>query len=642
MSSARADESNSNSSVSGVRTEVFGDRDRNFRLPTDVKYEESHSYPRVEDVDGATGARRGANGVVTAATGPKTLRYGAFTPGGIQTVIEGSPRVYLVFLGSEWGTLGTGVGGAPTFTNDPKGVAPYVYNLLSGIGTGGEAWSNVLTQYCDSSGAVKVANNATSCPAGAVTTGLPSSSGALTGVWYDNSATTNFTGSDATKLANEALLAATHFGNTTPDSNRNSQYVIVSPIGTHPDGFNTPTGGFCAWHDAVQSPSTHGLVAFTNLPYIPDMGASCGANYVNAGAAGTLDGVSIVEGHEYAETLSDMLPGAGWYNTNTYTSGGYTYQYGENGDICAWSGGTSGNIVTAKGTFAMQSTWSNLTNSCALTATLPTPPSAPAFTTSGPLPTGTTKVAYTYTFKASGSPAPTFALTGALPAGIKFTASTGVLAGTPTAGGSFSLSLTATNSQGTTAPVPLTLVVNAAPAFTAQSPSLTATVGTAYTSYQYVASGYPAPTYAIATGALPGGLTLSSAGLLSGTPTAYGSFAFTVSASNGTTVSSTSKTIVVKPALPTVSTIIETGTVTTSATIEIKGTNLAGVTSIAIKSGATTKATIALASFTSISGTSIIFTIANAVQNLTAGTYTFALTYAGSTTAVTSPSKALT
>ena len=64
ISSARADESYSNSSVSGVRTEVFGDKDRNFRLPSDVKYGESHSYPRVEDVDGATGARRGANGVV--------------------------------------------------------------------------------------------------------------------------------------------------------------------------------------------------------------------------------------------------------------------------------------------------------------------------------------------------------------------------------------------------------------------------------------------------------------------------------------------------------------------------------------------------------------------------------------------------
>ena len=45
-----------------------------------------------------------------------------------------------------------------------------------------------------------------------------------------------------------------------------------------------------------------------------DAGASCGANFVNAGSGGALDGVTIVEGHEYAETLSDQNPGGGWIN----------------------------------------------------------------------------------------------------------------------------------------------------------------------------------------------------------------------------------------------------------------------------------------------------------------------------------------
>ena len=31
-------------------------------------------------------------------------------------------------------------------------------------------------------------------------------------------------------------------------SNINLQIVVLSPHGTHPDGFNTPGAGFCAWH----------------------------------------------------------------------------------------------------------------------------------------------------------------------------------------------------------------------------------------------------------------------------------------------------------------------------------------------------------------------------------------------------------
>ncbi|MCL2169956.1 MAG: hypothetical protein FWB74_08020, partial [Defluviitaleaceae bacterium] len=51
-------------------------------------------------------------------------------------------------------------------------------------------------------------------------------------------------------------------------------------------------------------------------------------------------------------------------------------------------------------------------------------------------------------------------------------------------------------------------------------------------SFQFVATGNPAPTWSY-TGDLPDGLSLSAGGLLSGTPDEYGSFTFTVVASNG-------------------------------------------------------------------------------------------------------------
>ena len=85
-----------------------------------------------------------------------------------------------------------------------------------------------------------------------------------------------------------------------------------------------------------------------------DFGATCGQNAVNSN--GTYDGVSIVEGHEFMETITDRRPSTGW----TDTSGA------ENGDKCAWisSGqGAMADLTLSTGRFAVQSTWSNAFNS---------------------------------------------------------------------------------------------------------------------------------------------------------------------------------------------------------------------------------------------------------------------------------------
>ena len=288
------------------------------------------------------------------ATGPETLSFG----GGIDGigVTSGTPKVYLVFYGNQWGSSSTDSNGNLNFSNDPTGAGPYLQKLFKGLGTGGELWSGTMTQYCDGS---LVASGATSCPSGAPLIGYPTG-GALAGVWYDNSQASPSAASGA-QLAQEAINAAAHFGNTTAASNRYVQYVILSPTGTDPDNYQTQ--GFCAWHDyngdqGVSSP--YGDIAFTNMPYVSDAGSSCGAGFVNAG--NNLDGFSIVEGHEYAETITDQNPAGGWTN---HTGGTYNGQ--ENGDECAWisSGqGASANVSMGTGSFAMQSTWSNDTNQC--------------------------------------------------------------------------------------------------------------------------------------------------------------------------------------------------------------------------------------------------------------------------------------
>ena len=306
-------------------------------------------YPTVE----AAQARRvGAAPEAVAAP----LAYG----GGINGigVTTGPPKVYLVFWGSQWGTATTS-GATTSFSNDAKGVAPRLQLLFKGIGTNNERWSGVNTQYCEG-----VSKGATSCPASSSHVGYPTK-GAFAGIWYDNSAAAPNLATDH-QLAVESVNAAAHFGNITPASNRNAQYVIASASGLHPAGFNTIAASWCAWHDwsgdttlsGGAAASSYGDIAFTNLPYLPDKGASCGANFVNTGTAGALDGVTMIGGHEYAETITDQNPAGGWMDPAGL----------ENADKCAWAVGAGGaqNITFSTGSFAMQGTWSNDTGACAV------------------------------------------------------------------------------------------------------------------------------------------------------------------------------------------------------------------------------------------------------------------------------------
>jgi serine protease len=292
-------------------------------------------------------------------------------------VTIGTPKVYIVFWGSGWGTQSTDANGNLTFSNDPNGAAPKVQNMFKGAGTGGELWSGTSTQYCEG-----VPTGTQICGTAGNHVGYPTG-GDLAGVWYDSSSGAGTTTQH--QIAAEAVTAASHFGNTTPALNRSSQYVIMSASGAHPDNFNAPLQ-WCAWHDwngdttltGGPAPSTVGDIAFSNMPYVLDAGASCGENFVNGGSAGILDGFTIVEGHEYNETLTDQNP-----------AGGYTDSGGsEIGDKCAWitpgTAGGAGNVTFGNGTYPEQSEWSNDsasgTGACELTHPIVT--GGPSFTMS--------------------------------------------------------------------------------------------------------------------------------------------------------------------------------------------------------------------------------------------------------------------
>lgn len=71
-----------------------------------------------------------------------------------------------------------------------------------------------------------------------------------------------------------------------------------------------------------------------------------------------------------------------------------------------------------------------------------------------------------------------------------------------------------------------------APLISNGPPPGTGVVGTA-DSFTYMTTGYPTPTFSVTSGSLPPGLTISSTGTVSGTPTQAGTFSGTVTASNG-------------------------------------------------------------------------------------------------------------
>ena len=177
---------------------------------------------------------------------------------------------------------------------------------------------------------------------------------------------------------------------------------------------------------------------------------------------------------------------------------------------------------------------SNPANTTSGTVSLTVNP-APATLSAGSPAAATVSTPYTGTIPVTGGTAP-YACTlgsGTLPAGLSLGPNCTVT-GTPTTAGTATIEVTATDNSNpvlsTTAPVTLTVNPLTSLTFTGALPN--AVVGVAYTQTLSASGGLAPYTYAVTAGSLPAGLTLSSAGVVSGTPTAPGASSFTVTATD--------------------------------------------------------------------------------------------------------------
>ncbi len=141
-------------------------------------------------------------------------------------------------------------------------------------------------------------------------------------------------------------------------------------------------------------------------------------------------------------------------------------------------------------------------------------------------------VAGNFSVLVAGYPDPSYSYTGTLPTGVTLTptsgtAFNGTISGTTCQLGSFPITLTADSAVTGSASQPFDLTVLPSTTFTsADSATFNQTVTS---SFQMTASGVPMHHFT-KTGTLPNGVTLSTSGLLSGTPTNYGTFPITVTA----------------------------------------------------------------------------------------------------------------
>lgn len=329
---------------------------------------------------------------------------------------------------------------------------------------------------------------------------------------------------------------ASGYGATVTASGGTGPYSFMVSAGSLPPGVSlSPSGAISG------TPSGGGSYSFTVTATDSSAGHLTGSQAYTLTVAAPAPSISPASlpngtvGLLYDQTLaaSGDTPSFGFALVSGSLPAGLTLSGGGHLSGTPTAGGTFNFTVaatdssTGTGPFTASRAYS-------LTIAAPTIAIAPSS-----LPGGTAGTAYSQSVTASGGTAPhSFAVTaGALPPGLSLASggsSSAAVSGTPTTAGTFNFTVTATDSTGPGFSAGQAYSVTiAAPAIAIAPASLPdATAGTAY-SASFTASGGTGPYhFQLASGSLPSGLSLSGAGVLSGTPAGSGSFSLAIEATD--------------------------------------------------------------------------------------------------------------
>jgi large repetitive protein len=554
----------------------------NYTLPVSITYNAGANTPTAFSVAGqvsnnptsyAVGSATTANGGTVAVSnsgvvtytaargfrGSDAFSYTASNPGGTSapgtvTVTVGDPTLSSTLAGS--GTRGIALSGVRITTTG--GAAPYSCGttLASGAlpagtqlnadcsvsgtpnASGSFTFTANVTDSSTGTGPFTQATNTLSLTVAAPTLSLSPAAGALPGATAGTSYSQAFTTN----------------GGTAP-------YAYAITAGALPPGLSLSGAAISG------TPSQTGTYNFTVRATDSANAGSGGPYTVSNSYSITVSAPTIALS---PATLTNATAGATYSATIAASGGTSPYTYDVVGTLPAGlslsTGGALTGIPTVAGTFnfTVRATDSTAGGTYSGTQAYTLVIERPAITLSPTtLAAGTVGTPYSATASANGGTAPySYSITGgALPAGLTL-GSDGALTGTPTAGGNFNFTVTATDSTGGSGPFAgsraYALRINSPVVLLTPTTLTNATAGVAV-SQSVSASGGTAPySYAVTAGALPAGLSLASDGTLTGTPTAGGTFNFTVTATDSSTGSgapysgSRAYTLTVNPATITV------------------------------------------------------------------------------------------
>ena len=443
-------------------------------------------------------------GIAPAFTSADNTSFVVGQAGSFTITTTGLPSATLSRTGAQfpaWLTLtdnGDGTG-ALTGTPPADSAGTYQFTLKAANGFSPSA-SQLFTLFVDDSPVITSADH-TSFTAG--------SAGSF-------AATTTAGFPTTTALTETGSLPA---GVTFDDNGDGTATLAGTPAagtgGTYPITITaTAVGGLAA--PATQS--------FTLTVLAPPIITSANHATFGEGSAGSFT-VTTSAGNPTATTLTE---------TGTLPGG---VSFTDNGDGTATLAGTPN--VGSHGVYTITITAGNGVSPAA-TQTFTLTVNAPPQITSADHATFTINAAAAFTVTTTGQPTAALSETGSLPPGTTFTDNgdgTATLGGTPTSGGSFTFTITASNGVLPDATQSFTATVNASPQITSADHT-TFAVGAAGTFTVTTISGFPPATTITESGSLPTGVSFTDNGdgtaTLAGTPAAgtAGSYPLTLRAGN--------------------------------------------------------------------------------------------------------------
>ncbi len=426
-----------------------------------------------------------------------------------------------------------------TLTITCQGIT--VTNPANASGTANAAFSEVFTQ----AAAIGTATftTASTLPAGLTlaTNGTLSGTPTQTGSFPIVVTVTDSNGCTGTSATYTLIIACQTINVTNPGATTGTVSAPFSQTFTQTGAIGTATFTTASTLPAGLTLATNGTLSGTptqtgSFPIVVTVTDS-------NGCTGTGATYTLVIG---CQTITVTIPGTTTgtvstpFNqqfTQTGAVGGATFTTASTlpGGLTLATNGTLSGTPTQTGSFPIVVTVTDGNGCTGTSATYTLVIGCQVITVTNPaIATGPAGTPFSQTFTQTGAfGSATFTTASTLPTGLSLSTA-GVLSGTPSQGGTFPIVVTVTDANGCTGTSATYNLVITCPVITVTNPvNANGTASSPFSETFTQTGAVGGATFSIASGTLPTGLSLSAAGVLSGTPTQTGSFPITVKVTDG-------------------------------------------------------------------------------------------------------------